>query len=175
MCVQTRVPSELKQLHFCAKRKLARKTSGLYQQYGNFKSVIFTFSLYSLLSMVEGGWLKMSPKRKFRELKTADEEKALLGKSVPKSTRYVKKWSFNIVAQWQNARLNKQAANEEAGDVERDKIQSQDRNIVNMTAESLNFWLLILVSVRRMGNGIRPEVCTALSDLDLNLEVLMKK
>ena len=88
----------------------------------------------------------MPPKRKFRELKTADEEKALLEKSVPKSTRYVKKWSFNIFAQWQNARLNKQAVNEEAGfDVERDKIQSLDTNIVNMTAESL----------RRMGNGIR--------------------
>ena len=89
--------------------------------------------------MVEGGWLKMPPKRKFREMKTADEEKALLEKSVPKSTRYVTKWSFNIFAQWQNARLNKHAANEEAGfDVGRDKIQT---NIVNMTAESLNFWL----------------------------------
>ena len=72
----------------------------------------------------------------------ADEEKALLEKSVPKSTRYVTKWSFNIFAQWQNARLNKYAANEEAGfDVGRDKIQSLDTNIVNMTAESLKFWL----------------------------------
>ena len=42
-----------------------------------------------------------------------------------------------IFAQWQNARLNKQAANEEAGfDVEQDKIQSLDTNIVNMTAQS---------------------------------------
>ena len=92
--------------------------------------------------MVEGGLLKMPPKRKFRELKTADGEKALLEKSVPKSTRYVTKWSFNIFAQWQNARLNKQAANGEAGfDVERDKIQSLDTNIVNMMAESLkNLW-----------------------------------
>ena len=98
-----------------------RKTSGLYQQYGNFKSMLFSFSLYSLFS----------PKRKFRELKTANEEKALLENSVPKSTRYVTKWSFNIFAQWQNARLNKQAANEEAGfDVERDKIQSLDTNIM---------------------------------------------
>ena len=83
----------------------------------------------------------MPPKRKFRELKTADEEKTLLEKSVPKSTGYVPKWSFNIFAQWQNARLNKHEANEEAGfDVGRDKIQSLDTNIVNMTAESLNFW-----------------------------------
>ena len=36
--------------------------------------------------MAEGGWLKMPPKKKFRELKSADEEKALLEKSVPKST-----------------------------------------------------------------------------------------
>ena len=126
MCVQTRVPSELKQLRICAKRKLA---------YNKNK---WTLSVVSFR-----GWLKMPPKRKFRKLKTADEEKALLEKSVPKSTRYVTKWSLNIFAQWQNARLNKQAANEEAGfNVERDKIrQSLDTNIVNMTAESLNFWL----------------------------------
>ena len=82
----------------------------------------------------------MPPKRKFRELKTADEEKALLEKSIPKSTRYrVTKWSFNMFAQWQNARLNKQAANEEAGFVvEWDKTQRLD---TNKTAESLNFWL----------------------------------
>ena len=81
--------------------------------------------------MVQEGWLKMLLERKFRELKTADEEKALLKKSSPKSTRYGTNWSFNIFAQWQNARLNKQAANEEAGlDVEQDKIQSQRRTLL---------------------------------------------
>ena len=38
----------------------------------------FWNKVYSLLSMVEGGWLKMLRKRKFKELKTADEGKALL-------------------------------------------------------------------------------------------------
>ena len=129
------LPSELKQLRFCAKRELAYKKN-------KWTLSAVSFSPYSLLSMVEGGWLKMPPKRKFRELKTADEEKALLEKYFPKSTRYVTKRSFNIFAQWQNARLNKQAVKEEAGfDVERDKIQSLDTNIVNMTEESLNFWL----------------------------------
>ena len=53
-------------------------------------------------------------------------------KSVPKSTRHVTKWPFNSFAQLQNARLNKQAANEEAGfDVEWDKIRSLDTNINN--------------------------------------------
>ena len=66
----------------------------------------------------------MSLKRKFRESKTGDEEKEFLGKkSVPESTRYVTKWSFNMFAQWQNAKAK--AVNEEVGlHVERDKIQS---------------------------------------------------
>ena len=46
-----------------------RKTSGAYKQYGNFKSRFFSFSAYSLLSVVKGGWLNMLRKRKFRELK----------------------------------------------------------------------------------------------------------
>ena len=58
--------------------------------------------------MVEEGRLKMLRERKFTELKTADEKKALLEKSFPKSTPYVTNWSFNIFSQWQNARLNKQ-------------------------------------------------------------------
>jgi len=43
-----------------------------------FKGCFFSFSPCSLLSLVGEGWLNMSCKRKFRELKTADEEKALL-------------------------------------------------------------------------------------------------
>ena len=53
----------------------------------------------------------MLRKRKFRELKTADEENAVLEKSAPKSTDDMSQ----IFAQWQNASLTKQAANEEAG------------------------------------------------------------
>ena len=72
----------------------------------------------------------MPPKGKFRESKTGDEENEFLEKSVPKTTRYVTKWSFNIFAQWQNARPNKEAVNEKVGfHVERDKIQSLDTNI----------------------------------------------
>ena len=41
----------------------------------------------------------MSCTRKFREMKTAHEEEALLKKSDPKSTRYVTKWSiYNLFA-----------------------------------------------------------------------------
>ena len=38
--------------------------------------------------LVVDGWLNMSYKRKLTELKTADEEKALSEKSVPKSAWY---------------------------------------------------------------------------------------
>ena len=76
----------------------------------------------------------MPPKRKFSKSKTGDEEKEFLEKYVPNSIRYVTKWSFNIFAQWQNERPNKEAVNEEiVFHVERDKMQSLD------TAESLNF------------------------------------
>ena len=50
-------------------------------QQGNSKSWLFSFSPSSLLSMVGGGSFNVSCKRRFRELKTADEEKALLEKS----------------------------------------------------------------------------------------------
>ena len=72
--------AELKQLRFCAKRKLAYKKN-------KWTLSAVSFSPYSLLSMVEGGWLKMPPKRKFRELKTADEEKALLETSSERRSR----------------------------------------------------------------------------------------
>ena len=79
----------------------------------------------------------MLRKRRFRELKTTNEKrKCMVGKIRSK----INTICFNIFAQWQNARLTKQAANKEAGvDVQRNKIQSLDTNIVNMTAESLNF------------------------------------
>ena len=143
-------PFEIKTIVLLRKEEIrhTRKTSELQKQYGNFKSMLFSLVLLSSLSRVEEDWLKMPPKRKFREsAKTGDEEKVFLGKSVPKSTRYaVTKWSFIIFAQWQNARPNKEAVNEEVEfHVERDKIQSLDTNIVNMTAESLNFWLTTFV------------------------------
>ena len=84
-----------------------RKTSGPYKQYGNLKSMFFSYSPYSL-SMVEGGWLRMLRKRKFRELKTADEKSE---KSAAK-TRYVAKWYFIIrtVATCKAEQTNKQRA-----------------------------------------------------------------
>ena len=48
--------------------------------------------------MVGGDCLKRPRKTKFRELKNTDEENALLGKSVPKPTRFVTKCSFNSFA-----------------------------------------------------------------------------
>ena len=60
-------------------------------QQGNFTSWLFSFSPSSLLSTVGEGSFNVSCKRRFRELKTADEEKAL--KKNPKSTRYVPKSS----------------------------------------------------------------------------------
>ena len=84
----------------------------------------------------------MPPKRNFRKSKSALEEQAFLEKSVPVSTRYVTKWSFKILVSWQSERPNKNPGLEEIGfKAEVEKIQSLETNFVNMTAESLNFWL----------------------------------
>ena len=55
----------------------------------NLIGYLFSSSRYSLLSMIEGGWLKWPSNRKFRRLRTADEEKTLLEKSVPKGTLFL--------------------------------------------------------------------------------------
>lgn len=52
------------------------------------KSCLFYYSPYSLLSMVGGGWLNKSCKRKLGELKTADKEKAQLEKSKINTIRH---------------------------------------------------------------------------------------
>jgi hypothetical protein len=85
----------------------------------------------------------MPPKRAFRKPKTADEEKYLWGSCVPRSTKYVNKWAFEIFSAWQSLRMNKNPCLEEQGfEVDITKVQSLDTNINNMNAESLNFWLV---------------------------------
>ena len=43
--------------------------------------MLVSFGLHSSLSRAKEGWLKLLPKRKFRESKTGDEEKKILGKN----------------------------------------------------------------------------------------------
>lgn len=58
-----------------------------------FKSIRFSFTPYSSLTPVEGGWLKMPPKRKFREFlqtahqrrkSTADKNRSKMNTTCPK-------------------------------------------------------------------------------------------
>ena len=84
------------------KISVCKKNKWPYKKYGNFKSMFFfsfspTFLCCSRWLKKVVNWLKMLRKRKFRELKTADEDKAMLEKSSPKSTRYVTNWSFSIL------------------------------------------------------------------------------
>ena len=70
------------------------------------------------------------------------------------------KVGFNIFAQWQNARPNKEAMSEEVGfNVVGDKIHT---NIVNMTAGSLNFWLTKFVEEVCKKDGERNAEFTVL-------------
>src|SRR6056300_330053 len=53
--------------------------------------------------------------------------------AVPKLTRSVNKWAMKIFTEWQSTRVTKKP--------ETPKIQGLETNIIEMTAESLNFWL----------------------------------
>ena len=84
----------------------------------------------------------MASKRTFRKPKSAEEEKKLLENAVPQSTRSVNKLSMKIFSEWQAARLNKKASDEQSNSVDdSSKIQDLDMNVCNMSAETLNFWL----------------------------------
>ena len=73
---------------------------------------------------------------------------------IPKDTRYVTKWAYKIFGKCQSSRRNKDANFEERGfEVEVDSIQSLETNIVEMSAESLNFWLTKFVAEVRKENG----------------------
>ena len=75
----------------------------------------------------------MASKRTFRKPKSAEEEKKLLENAVPQSTRSVNKWSMKIFSEWQAARLNKKASDEQSNSVDdSSKIQYLDINVCNM-------------------------------------------
>ena len=138
------------------------------QKFCCFRRELFESKLFAsvlIISLEESWSFVMPPNRAFRNSKSEEEERKFLEKSVPRSTRYVTKWSLKIFAEWQASRKNKDPSKEEAGfHVELDKIQALDTNIVNMTPESLNLWLTKFVQrcVRRMVSGIRQELCIAL-------------
>ena len=115
------------------------------QKFCCFRRELFESKLFAsvlIISLEESWSFVMPPKRAFRNSKSEEEERKFLEKSVPRSTRYVTKWSLKIFAEWQASRKNKDPSKEEAGfHVELDKIQALDTNIVNMTPESLNLWL----------------------------------
>ncbi len=82
-------------------------------------------------------------KRVFRKARGAEEEKKLLESSIPGSTRRSTRWGFNIFKEWQMTRGNKGASLESCSfSFDCQKVQNLESiNIVNMTTESLNFWL----------------------------------
>ncbi len=90
------------------------------------------------------------PKRVFRKARGAEEEKKLLESSVPGSTRRSTRWAFNMT------RGNKDASLESCSfSFDCQKGQNLDTNIVNMTTESLNFWLSRFIQEVVKANGER--------------------
>ena len=85
--------------------------------------------------------------RAFRKPKSAEEERNLIENAIPKSTRAVTKWSVKIFfLECQNCRKNKNPAIKPCAlKTDESKVQRLDSDVANMTAESLNFWLIKFV------------------------------
>ena len=94
--------------------------------------------------------------RAFWKPKNAEEERNLIKNAIPKSTRAVTKWSVKIFLEWQNGRKNKNLAIEPCTfTTDKSKVQRLDTDIVNMTAESLNVWLIKFAEELCKENGER--------------------
>ena len=80
---------------------------------------------------------------RFRPPKTEKEEILLLSETVPKNTKYNKKWAVNVFTAWQNTRMNKKAQLETSGGngLESTNVEDLSVPLEHMSADSLNFWL----------------------------------
>ena len=96
----------------------------------------------------------MASTRTFRTPNSADEERQMLENAVPKSTRCVNKWAMKIYSEWQGARLNQKASNEQNNSAaDTSNIQDLDVNLCSMSAEpnvAQCLWVVIVIqSVKR--------------------------
>ena len=84
----------------------------------------------------------MPPKRRYRPPRSEEEEKEILDECIPKSIRSATKWAYKVFSQWQSERENKNPCAEQCSfPVDLHKIQTLETSIVDMSVESLNFWL----------------------------------
>lgn len=99
-------------------------------------------------------FLEAAQKRISRTKKNAKKEKDYLDSCVPGSARYATKWAYKIFGEWQSSRRNKDANLEERGfKVEGDIIPNLETSIVEMSPESLDFWLTKSVAAVCKENG----------------------
>ena len=111
----------------------------------DLKRIIRLDDLYSGTSFnseLDENIMASKHKRTFRKPKNAEEEKQLLENAVPKSTRSVNKWAMKIFSEWRSTRVNKKASEEPSSCTnDTSQIQDLETDVLDMTAESLNFWL----------------------------------
>ena len=109
--------------------------------------------------------------RVFRKPKNAEEERNLIENAIPKSIRAVTKWSVKVFIEWQNGRENKNPAIVPcAFATDKSKVQCLDTDIANMTAESLNSWLIKFVLLI-LCKSINYLLCVKLVETTLNMHL----
>jgi len=81
---------------------------------------------------------------RFREPKTIYEERKLVRKAIPSSTKYKNKWAVTIFGEWQISRSVKAPVLDPGGlfkNYDLHKVAQLSTSIEEMDAVNLNYWL----------------------------------
>ncbi|KXJ06379.1 hypothetical protein AC249_AIPGENE23163 [Exaiptasia diaphana] len=82
------------------------------------------------------------PAKRFRKARTTEEEKEMLEKAIPKSTRYKNTWAFKLFEDWKSERANKTAILEASSvNSKLEELENLDQDFILMKPKSLNFWV----------------------------------
>ncbi|XP_020912548.1 zinc finger MYM-type protein 3 [Exaiptasia diaphana] len=82
------------------------------------------------------------PAKRFRKARTTEEEKEMLEKAIPKSTRYKNTWAFKLFEDWKSERANKTAILEASSvNSKLEELENLDHDFILMKPKSLNFWV----------------------------------
>lgn len=87
-----------------------------------------------------------SKKKRFREPQTVECSVDTVKKATPRSTRYKNRWAVRIFEEWQGERGNQLVLSEcNPFSLDISRVENLSTNLLNMSTESLNFWMVKFV------------------------------
>ena len=85
-------------------------------------------------------------KKRFLEPQTVECSVSTVNKATPRSTRYKNRWAVRIFEEWQAQRGNQLVLSEcNPFSLDISRVENLSTNLLNMSTESLNFWMIKFV------------------------------